>query len=107
MTTALEKQMKEFGQELTDIKTASKYTSVKTANYTTTSNVTTGLYYITYGGTDDPIMSMVYCGTSGGVWGLAWARTPTTNHQVVEVVADSGAPLVVASNRPITSITRL
>lgn len=118
MKNEFDAKIKDYEEEIVGLKTASEYTSVKLAYFTSSTLVQTGLYQITYEPSDEPIMSSVFCGTSGSAWGMAYPRTPTNNHQVVEVVSDwynedtgdydrLNVPLSVSSNRPVSSIVRI
>lgn len=115
MSQEFEGKIRKIEQELIDLKTATEFTSIKSASFNTTTNVTTGTYQITYQ-ISEGVMSQVYCGSSGGDWGMAYARTPSGNTQVVEVATDKSSggsistysvPLVIASNSPVVSIVRL
>lgn len=112
-----EKRIKTIERELTNLKTSSEYTSIKSANFTSGFNATIGTYRITFADNSD-IMSMVYCSNSNGVWGsgLVFGRTPSGNTQIVEVgyseYTISGSdtetvPIVVISNSPVQSIQKI
>lgn len=116
MKQQFDEVIKNIEDELLALKTASKYASIRSSQFSASTMVRTGLYRITYESASDEIFSLVYCGVSGGNWGLAFARTPIGNTQVVEVVTDvnSGgswstfeAPLAVVSNVPVKSIVRI
>ena len=113
-----EDRMKELENELLAIKTASAYASVRSASFTSSNLVHTGLYRITYGPPIDPIFSIVLCGTSNREWGIGYPRTAGNNTQIVEINSDRydpytqtvttlDVPLVVVSNRPVTKIERI
>lgn len=108
--------IKDSENELLALKTASEYSSIRMTNFSSSTQVTTGLYRITYENSGEDIFSLIYCGVSSGNWGVVSARTPVGNTQVIEVVTDidvsSGwevfsAPLVVVSNIPVVRITRI
>ena len=107
--------IKNLEQELTDLKTSARYASVRSARTTTQTNVTTGLYRVTYENTNVPVFSFVYGSPVNDNWGTVWARTPSGNTQVVEVNTDEvtypntthTAQMIVISNKPVVSITRI
>ena len=111
-------RIKALENELLALKTASIYTSVRSASFTASNLVYTGLYRITYGPPAEEIFSIVLCGTSNRQWGVGYPRTAGTNTQIVEVASDRynsstqttttlQVPLVVVSNRPVVSIERI
>lgn len=111
-------RVKALENELLALKTASVYTSVRSASFTASNLVYTGLYRITYGPPAEEIFSIVLCGTSNRQWGVGYPRTAGTNTQIVEVASDRynsstqttttlQVPLVVVSNRPVVSIERI
>lgn len=115
MKSDFDQRIKNMEQELTNLKSATEFTSIKSASFSASTNVRTGYYQIIYEA-NDGILSQVYCGSSSGVWGMAYARTPNGNSQIVEITSDKGSggsivtydvPLVIASNSPVISITRL
>lgn len=107
MNNDFDEKLKQIERELLDIKTASVYSSVKSANFTTSFSVYTGVYQINYEGSNEQVLSNIYCGTSQGEWGIAYIRTPEINSQIVEVVADDPVPLSIASNKKVVSVVRL
>ena len=116
MQNEFDQRIKKLEQELLDLKTAAKYTSVKSAAFTTSTTVYTGLYQITYEESLDSIMANIFCGTSQGQWGIAYPRTPTGNVQLVEIATDHyeeggyvtyNVPLSITSNRKVLSIARI
>lgn len=118
MKQQFDEVIKNIEDELLALKTASKYASIRSSQFSASTMVRTGLYRITYESASDEIFSLVYCGVSGSDWGLAFARTPINNTQVVEVVTDVineqtqdwetfSAPLAVVSNVPVVNITRI
>lgn len=116
MQNEFDQRVKKLEQELLDIKTASEYSSVKSASFTASTTVYTGEYLITYADGKEDIMANIYCGTSQSEWGIAFPRTPSGNTQVVEIVSDTNVggeyvryyvPLSVASNRQVLSIARI
>lgn len=111
-------ELKMIEDELLALKTASEYTSLRSANYTSTANVRTGLYRLTYESSDEPIFSLVYCGNVTSDKGFIYARTPASNAQVIE--ADTtyydassqtyvtiSVPVSVVSNRRVIGIERI
>lgn len=116
MQNEFDQRIKNLEQELLDLKTASQYSSVKSASFTSSFLVYTGLYQINYEDGKENIMSNVYCGTSQGEWGIAYPRTPVGSTQIVEVSSDIykdgeyvryNVPLSIASNRKVLSIARI
>ena len=101
-------------KELLDLKTASEYSSVKSA-YSTQISVTTGLYRITYQNTSEEVYSLVSGNPVNDNYGVAFARTPSSNTQVVEINTDEmtypsptrTSRMTVIANKPIISITRI
>ena len=103
-------------KELLGIKTASGYTSIRSATTTNSLTVTTGLYKITYNAGSDVVLSNVYARYQRYIW--IYPRTPSGNTQVVEVNTTRwnnstqsyetfDNELVVVANVPISSIVRL
>lgn len=107
MNNEFDDKLKQIEKELLDIKTASVYSSVKSANFTTSFSVYTGIYQINYENSNEQILSNVYCGTSQGEWGIVYVRTPERNSQIAEVIADTQVPLSITSNRKVISVVRL
>lgn len=119
MRENIQKKIKEAEQEILDLKTASEYTSIRSANYTVGTMVYTGVYRITYQSDSiEPLFSFVYTGSYDTDWGIAYPRTPIDNYQDVEITTDyydsitdsnktGTAPIVVIANRPVVSIVRL
>lgn len=115
MSNEFEDRIKAIEAELLNLKTASEYTSVRSANYTTGTTATTGLYQIVYANNNDQVFSIV--SKTGGT-GNVRPRTPTNGTQDVEVNTDLYDPntgtitrekinLAVASNYPVISITKI
>lgn len=118
MKNDFDKEVKDIEQELIDLKTASKYTSVRSALYTADALVYTGVYRIRYENADNPIFSIVYCNYMDSHWGIAYPRTPNGNEQIVEIdttffdadlneYVTKQAPLSIASNIPVAGIERI
>lgn len=116
MKNDFETRLKNIEQEIIDLKTASKFTSVKTSNITSSGTISTGLYRIVYNTSGETIISMVY--TAQPDYCILYARTPSGNSQVVEVLTTEWSndtqsyttytnKLVVVSNVPVVSITRI
>lgn len=105
--------------ELRDLKTASVYSSVRSAAVTYSQLVYTGTYKITYANADEPVFSIVHSGIIADKEDLggASARTPQGNTQLVDVFTtymDNNnqeitrqTTLVVVSNLAVQSIERL
>ena len=111
-------ELKNIEAELLALKTASEYTSVRSANYTSTANVVTGIYRITYAASSEPIFSFVACGENPSGKGFVYARTPSANAQVIEAhttyydydtqtYVTVAVPVSVVANRPVTSIEKI
>jgi hypothetical protein len=119
MNREFEKRLKSIEQELTDLKTASEYSSVRSAASAYSELVYTGSYLITYDNHGEPIFSMVHTGLIEvqADLGRSMARTPQGGTQVVDIFTsyqDSGGQevvkyttMVVVSNVPVLSITRI
>lgn len=109
-------RFKNIEQELTDLKTATEYTSVRSAKYTYGTLVYSGVYRITYETAPEAIFSIVSGNVTGDGVALIEARTPTNNHQIVDVMTTYfdgdnyvtiQVPLSVVSNRAVTNIERI
>lgn len=116
MKNEFDQRIKTIMQELLDLKTASEYSSIRTSNITSSGTITTGLYRVTYDNRGESIISMFYNGQPG--FCFLYPRTPSGNSQVVEVRATRWNnttqsydtytnKLVVVSNVPVVSITRI
>lgn len=109
-----DQMIKDIEKEILSLKTASQYTSIRSVNFSVSSLVYTGLYRVIYSN-DESVFSFVYLGTDLGNWGIAYPRTPSGNSQIIEVNTDyydngnhtGSVPMVVVSNIPIISITRI
>lgn len=110
-----DRMIKNIEKEILDSKTASQYTSIRSVDFSVSSPVYTGLYRVVYNNDSEPILSFIYMGTDLGNWGIAYPRTPSGNTQIIEVDTtfyDAGyqtgsVPMVVVSNVPVISITRI
>lgn len=119
MRSDLDEKLKYVEKELTDLKTASEYTSVRSAAVTYSQLVYTGTYKITYENKNEPVFSIVHNGiiADENDLGGARARTPEGNTQIVEVFTsymDSNnqevtktTTLVVVSNLAVVKIERI
>lgn len=117
MTRDFENRLKKIQQELTDLKTASQYSSLRSVHTTSTSGVTTGLYRVTYDNpNNEPIISLFYKNDNN--YGMLYGRTPGTSSQIVEVNSTrwdntqqtyitETTSLVVVSNVAVSSIARI
>lgn len=99
--------IKNIENEILNLKTASEYASIRSAEYTASISVSTGLYRITYNNDGEPIFSFCYIGTDISAFGIPYARTPENNSQIIEVLESNPTTLVVISNVPVISITRI
>ena len=115
MNNEFDKKIRAFKRELLDIKTASEYTSVRSAKYISGVTLSTGLYRVTYQNIGEPVFSLVY--RTGG-WGTAKGRTPNNNTQDIEVYTDEWdtqsqsvvhhtVQIAIASNLSVASITKI
>ena len=111
-------EIKAIEDELLALKTAAEYTSLRSANYTSSATVNSGIYQITYETSNEPIFSIVYCGDDLAGKGFIYARTPSNNTQIIE--ADTtyydfdtqtyvtvNVPVSIISNRAVTGIARI
>ena len=87
MQNEFDQRLKNMERELLDIKTASIYSSVKSAETSAGSQVRTGLYQITYESGDTNIMALMFLG-----YGNVYPRTPIGDTQIIEI-ATSGPPV--------------
>lgn len=109
-------EIKTIEDEILALKTASEYTSVRSANYTTTATVQTGIYQITYENSDEPIFSLVDCARMDTYHGSVYSRTPSGNKQVVEVqttyidnnqMVTTTTSLTIISNLPVIGFEKI
>lgn len=117
MISEFDNRIKDIENELTALKTASEYSSVRSAYTSGTNNVYTGLYQINYNNPKgEPVMSMFYKNDNN--FGIIYGRTPGTNSQIVEVNSTRWnsstqsyetftTSMRVVSNVPVTNIVRL
>jgi len=116
----LEKRVNDLKKEILDLKTACEYSSTRSAFSDKINNAYTGLYRITYAQTDDYIISIASCSIISGTeyLGMVDIRTAIGNTQILEVDTDytnfdtqqietGTVSLMVSSNTPIVSITRI
>ena len=116
MENKFDRRLKDVEQELTDLKTAMEYTSVRSARYSYGTSVYSGTYRLTYEPSDEPIFSIISASIAGEVGGVVGEHTPTNNHQVIEVntyyydgssYIVEQAQLSVVSNRAVTAVERI
>jgi hypothetical protein len=111
-------RIKGIEDELTALKTAKEYTSVRSSVESTWRNVTTGSFEVVYDNQGEKIMSYFFSQIVGDHSPNIFAETPEGNSQIVQVSTtyydyDSGNPvtfqsdLTIISNVPILSITRI
>ena len=117
MTKDFENRIKKIEQELTNLKTSSEYSSVRSVHTASTTGVYTGLYRIDYSNPkNEPVMSLFYKNDSN--FGIPYGRTPSTTSQIVEVNSTRWSntqqqyitettSMVVVSNVAVTGITRI
>lgn len=123
MANQLADRIKATEDEILALKTASQYSSVRSAYVNSSAVLRTGIYRITFGGQSEPILSNYYIQTSGSEFDRVFfirvfARTPGTDEQIIEinttVSPDGGqssitydANISILSNRPVISIERI
>lgn len=119
MDNNFEKEIQNIEKELTALKTAAEFSSVRSAAITYSQLVYTGVYRITYENKGEPIFSFVYAGIieNNEDIGDAMARTPSGNIQMVDVsttfINQQFQPetlyttMLVVSNVPVTKIERI
>jgi hypothetical protein len=113
-------RIKDIEDELTALKTAKEYTSVRSSVESTWRNVTTGSFKIVYDSQGEKIMSYFFAQIRGIHYPNIFAETPQGNSQIVKInttyyeASSSGytpitdyADLTIISNVPILSITRI
>lgn len=110
-------RIKKIELELTALKTASPFTSIRNVHTVASFQVSTGVYQINYQTNGEPIISEVLLGaTYNNNSDIVVARTPGSNSQLVDVdttYEQGGSPvtyttsMAVVSNVPVTSIVRL
>lgn len=119
MMDQFERRIKNIEQELTGLKTASEYSSVRSAAVSYSGMVYTGSYRITYQNKGEPVFSLVHTGiiSDEEELGGARARTPEGNTQIVDVFTSyidtnnqeitKYTTMVIVSNIPVVNIERL
>lgn len=119
MNNQFDEKIKKIERELTDLKTASEYSSIRSAAVTYSQQVYTGSYRITYENKGEPVFSIVHTGLISDEEDLGGAspRTPQGNIQIVDVSTSytnaqsqeitKYTTLVVVSNIPVISIERI
>lgn len=116
MKNDFDTRIKNILKELTDLKTASEYTSVRASRIVTSGTVSTGLYRVVYDNRGETILSSFYNALPD--FCAYYPRTPSGNSQIVEVQSTTWNnqtqsyeyhtnKMVVVSNVPVISITRL
>lgn len=113
MQNELDKKIKYIEDELLRLKTSNEYVSTRNAHYSTTTNVDTGLYKITYNNVQSDVVSIGFLGNIGkNEASPPYFRTPSGNTQIIEVsttVMETiySYPLTIISNYPVASIEKL
>lgn len=115
-----EQRIKNIESELLSLKTASEYTSTRSAHSSVVTGVFTGIYRVEYEAADNYIVSNVGCAEIEGTEyiGVAYPRTPTLNTQLIEIDTDyrnfdtgqletGTSTMLIVSNYPIKSIARI
>lgn len=107
-------KIKNIEREILDLKTASLYTSIRNTITAYSGVVSTGVYKIVYNNQGENIISDVYTNKYKKLAGSVSLRTPQGSEQFVDVDTTdrvTGVPyttsLVVVSNVPVVSITRI
>lgn len=105
MNNEFDKRIKNIERELTDLKTASEYSSVRSAAVNYSQLVYTGTYRITYENRGEPVFSIVHTGiiSDEEELGGAMAHTPEGNTQIIEVFTS----YIDANNQEITKYTTM
>lgn len=109
-------EIKDIELELLALKTASEYTSVKSVETTPSQDVYTGLYRIDYATNGNEIVAMIY--TANDNYTRVHPRTPGASSQIVEIESTRWNnstqsyetftnKMIIVSNVPVSSITRL
>lgn len=123
MNNEFSNKMNIIQQELTDLKTAAEYGSVRSSSTNSPTTVRTGIYRITFASTGEPIMARYYINSESSQWARdsylrVFPRTPSDNTQEIEVNTTArrneeitpityDVNLTILSNRPVQSIERL
>lgn len=107
-------RIKKIEQELLDLKTSSLYTSIRNTVTAFAGTVSTGVYRVDYNNSGENIISDVYTNRYKQTSGSVSLRTPQGSYQLIDVDTtdrNTGIPsttsLVVVSNVPVVSITRV
>ena len=119
MNSEFDKRLKNIEQELTDLKTASEYSSIRSAAVTYSQLVYTGTYRIEYDNKGEDVFSIITTGIiqDNNTLGKALGRTPVAGVQIVEVFTSyensqgqevtKSTTMVVVSNVPVLNISRM
>lgn len=120
MKNEFAERLKEIEQELTDLKTATNYTSIKSSVESSLANATTGTYRITYNNQGEDIMSMFFSTKGDFMYPIIMPQTISDNTQIVQIsttyyiASGSGytpvtdhTNLTIVSNVPIQSIVKI
>lgn len=107
-------KIKNIEREILDLKTASLYTSIRNTITAYSGTVSTGVYKIIYDNQGENIISDVYTNKNKKLDGSVSLRTPQGSEQFVDVDTTDretgvsySTSLVVVSNVPVVSITRI
>ena len=119
MKNEFAERLKQIEQELTDLKTATNYTSIKSSVESSLVNATTGTYRITYNSQGEDVMSMFFS-TKGDFMPIIMPQVISDNVQIVKInttyfeASSSGytpitdhTNLTIVSNVPIQSIVKV
>lgn len=120
MKNEFAERLKEIEQELTDLKTATNYTSIKSSVESSLVNATTGTYRITYNSQGEDVMSMFFSTKGDFMYPIIMPQTISDNVQIVKInttyfeASSSGytpitdhTNLTIVSNVPIQSIVKV
>lgn len=113
-------RLKMVEQELTDLKTATSYTSIRSSVESSWTGATTGVYKITYNTQGESVMSMFFSEVDGIHYPNIMPQTINGDSQIVQInttyyeSSSSGyipitdrANITVVSNVPIRSIAKI
>lgn len=109
MNNECAKILSNLESELLDIKTSRKFAGVKTVKYSSSQNVSSGKYRITYETDDEEIFSAIYLQNNNIDKAMyVLAKTPVSDIQDIEVYISFGTePLQIVSNIPVVSVEKI
>jgi hypothetical protein len=120
MKNDFDTRLKAIERELIGLKTAQRFSSVRTTSISHSNLLTTGNYRVTFDNAGGDILSNFFVNDpSGERNGAVYALPPSGNSQIVQINATTTDPpdiytpiyfsvqLTVISNYPVVSITRI